>query len=175
MPLPVALEDAEEPNRFEDIAAWVLLTNKIVPPGRYVGIRPSHNGPACQWQDVGDWGDPRTLGSPCSHYRPVILVRGDLDLADGVGQGVLIVEGNLLLEGDFVFAGLILVGVDLRIRGPGTRVVGAIQVGGPEGGVTTHLAGEVRIDYAPCLVRQGMAAAGPAVPLPSRAWFYPAK
>jgi hypothetical protein len=102
----------------------------------------------------------------------VILVPGDLEIDRGVGQGVLVVEGDLLLGGGFTFAGLILVGGDLRIRGQGTRVVGAVQVGGPTGGVSTHLEGEVRIDYAPCQVRNAMAAAGRAVPIPSRAWFY---
>ena len=167
--------DETGPNRFEVIPAWVLLANKGVPPGRYVGIRPSHSGPACHLQDIRNWGAPDARGSPCYHHRPVILVRGDLEVDGGVGQGVLIVEGDVLLGGGFTFAGLLLVGGDLRIRGQGTRVVGAVQVGGPAGGVSTHLEGEVRIDYAPCLVRSAMAAAGRAVPLPSRAWFYPVK
>ncbi|MCZ6918879.1 MAG: hypothetical protein O7I93_19040 [Gemmatimonadetes bacterium] len=162
-------------NRFEDMAAWVLLANKVVPPGRYVGLRPSHTGRSCHLQDIRNWGAPDVRGSPCLHYRPVILVPGDLDLTGGVGQGVLIVEGSLRLGGDFTFAGLILVGGDLRIWGGGAHVVGTIQVGGPWGGVSTHLEGEVRIDYAPCLVRRAMIAAGRATPLPSRAWFYPMK
>jgi hypothetical protein len=161
------------PDRFENLPAWLLLSNKVVSPGRYVGVRPSRAGPVCLLQDVRNWGAPDAQGSPCHHYWPVILVRGDLDLHGGVGQGVLIVEGDLLLGGGFTFAGLILVGGDLRIRGEGTRVVGAVQVGGPAGGVSTHLGGGVRIDYAPCLVRRAMAVARGAVPLPSRAWFYP--
>jgi hypothetical protein len=160
------------PNRFESIPAWVLLTNKVVPPGRYVGVRPSYSGSACQLQDIRNWGAPNAPGTPCDHHRPVILVQGDLEVDGGVGQGTLLVEGDLLLGGGFTFAGLILVGGDLRIRGRGTRVVGAVQVGGPAGGVSTHLGGEVRIDYAPCLVRNAMAAGGRATPLPSRAWFY---
>lgn len=161
------------PNRFEIIPAWLLLANKVVPPGRYLGIRPSITDSACQLQDIRNWGAPNAGGNPCHEHWPVILVRGDLEVAGGTGQGVLIVEGDLLLGGGFTFAGLILVGGDLRIRGAGTRVVGAVQVGAPTGRVSTRLEGEVRLDYDGCLVRRAMAASRPAVPLPSRAWFYP--
>ena len=42
----------------------------------------------------------------------------------GVGQGVLLVDGNLDLRGNFVFYGIIIVQGRMRTQGSGNRVYG---------------------------------------------------
>jgi hypothetical protein len=171
LPLGLRFGDGRpEGGEPEDFAGWIPRTTKVVQPGRYARVSPTTDGATCRIGDPTNWGDP--LGaSSCSTYRPVVHVPGDLVLAGGRGQGVLLVAGDLTVRGGFAFEGLILVGGAFRSSGGPLRIVGALQAGlVGEGGI--RLGGAGVVVHSRCsLIRAAMASAR-AMPLGSHAWMY---
>ena len=92
-----------------DLAELMAMATHILPGGSYTP-EPSFNGTACNTADRENWGDPRTQND-CFGYFPVIYVRGNLTLGGGgLGQGILVVEGDLSITGRFEFYGIVIVG-----------------------------------------------------------------
>ncbi len=110
-------------------------------------------------------------GALSATRQSVIYANGPrLELASGVkGQGILLVEGDLDITGDFDFTGLIVARGRVRISGGRTRIVGALVAGAPSGKNT--IAGMVSIEYSSCALRQALAAAAFAEPLGQRSWI----
>ena len=107
----------------------------------------------CDTSIRGNWGDPS--GGTCGDELPVILALGDLHVSGGVGQGILVVEGDLDIGRDFAFYGVVIVKGRLRAAGPGNRVEGAVVIRGDgqsDSGSAT-LEGSV-IRYSGCRVDQ---------------------
>src|SRR5919109_1348247 len=74
------------------------------------GINPVVVGSTCVLGST-NWGDPlrATPPSPCESYMPIIHVKGDASINGGGGsrgQGILLVDGNLAIAGNFEFHGL---------------------------------------------------------------------
>ncbi len=114
-----------------------------------------------------NWGDPERP-SPCAGWLPVVQVRGHLDGPVGRGQGVLLVDGDLTLRGNFQFDGIIVVGGSLRSSGAGNRITGAILARGA--GLGSHELNALRLRYSSCVVRTVLAAAGVLRPASVRGW-----
>ena len=129
--------------------------------GTVVGTPESPLGPrevngVCDRSNPLNWGDPDRSTS-CARYFPVILATGDLHVAGGVGQGVLLVEGDLTLSGGTRFVGLVIVRGSLRTLSPGPHVIGGVRVAG-ETGASTTLSGGGRFEYSRCALMQSLAA-----------------
>lgn len=117
-----------------------------------------------------NWGDP---GRPsvCAGWLPTVHVRGSLDGPVGRGQGVLLVDGDLILRGGFDYRGVIVVGGVLRAGGAGNHVVGAMLArGDAAGGGPSHELDALDLRYSSCVVRTALAAAGVLRPAPTRGW-----
>ncbi len=114
-----------------------------------------------------NWGDPQRP-SPCADWLPAVQVRGHLDGPVGRGQGVLLVDGDLTLRGNFQFDGVIIVGGRLRASGADNRVTGAILARG--NGVGSHELNALRLRYSSCVVRGVLAAAGVLSTVSVRGW-----
>jgi len=82
----------------------------------------------CDPTSPWNWGDPTHPGGPCAEHLVAGSVSGDLVLEGGVGQGVLVVGGNVDLAGAR-FDGVLLVGGALTLR-DGAEVRGMVRVGG---------------------------------------------
>jgi hypothetical protein len=95
----------------------------------------------CDTNVAGNWGAPLDTAHPCFDYLPVIHAPGDLAFS-GAGQGILIVDGNLVIAPGSAFFGAIL--VRGTITASGGRIVGGVRVGGAGG--TTRPGGTVRYD-----------------------------
>ena len=75
-----------------------------------------------------NWGDPYEPASSCGRYFPVIHVTGNAELTSGtVGQGILIVDGDLKVQGDVEFYGAIAVLGHLEVDGAATLLAGHIR------------------------------------------------
>jgi hypothetical protein len=75
-----------------------------------------------------NWGNPENPGAACSDWFPVIHVTGNARVqSGGVGQGVLLVDGDLDLRGNFVFYGIIIVQGSLDTQGSGNRIYGGVM------------------------------------------------
>jgi hypothetical protein len=136
---------------WDDLKAQALTGGMVldVPAtsGGTTGLTLSNIGPkydvdgTCNKANSLNWGDPyrnAALPGACENYFPVIYLRGDLlnstaVISGGQGQGVLIVDGNLKINGNFYWAGPIIVRGNFKTNGSssgmGVKIVGGVLVG----------------------------------------------
>jgi hypothetical protein len=156
--------------RFGDLD-WHQLTTGATVLGStpLAGIAPSFNGDgSCNVGDSRNWGDPtRGAGNAaCQAYFPVLYAPGDLHFAGGVGQGLLLVHGNLELSGGAEFVGLVVVRGRLTTSGVGGKVTGGILVA-DTGSLHSALGGSSRVRFSTCAVGRALTgSARPARPAP---------
>jgi hypothetical protein len=151
--------------------SWVSLAGRadIVLGSGSVVTRPAVSAGRCDVRDPLNWGDPLHAG-PCADYFPVIYSPGDLVLRAGsVGQGVLLVDGDLDLEGA-EFHGVIVVRDDLASpRGP-NHIVGAVMVADARATDPTILAKGTAIEYSSCLIDRALRGSARLVRAKQRGW-----
>jgi hypothetical protein len=157
-------------------AAWSELARqaaKTYPAGSgpVAGLGPVGTATACDSSIVGNWGDP---GSPpsvagCADYFPVVLAEGDLRIQGGSGQGILLVQGDLVVDGGFQFRGVLLVRGTLTLLGLGGRLLGAVRASSVDlrpSGPT----GVAELRYSGCVTRTILLGNATATPLARRGW-----
>ena len=141
-------------------------TKRYAPSSALTGLAPAVVAGRCEQGDPRNWGDPARSGA-CGSYLPVVHAAGDLSVGGGVGQGVLIVDGDLQIGGAFAFAGLIVVAGQLSVAGDGASVVGGVVAGSAD---LSTAVGPVIIQRSTCRVRRALLAAAPLVPITERPW-----
>jgi hypothetical protein len=72
-------------------------------------------------------GEPLPDGAASEVPRRLIAVPAPARIEGGVGAGVLVADGDLVMEGGALFRGLVLTGGNLILR-DGAGVIGAVQV-----------------------------------------------
>jgi hypothetical protein len=77
---------------------------------------PVADGPDCRVGVAGNWGDPTGPGAPCAGYAPLIATDGDLVVDGGIGQGALLVRGDLTLRGGTRFHGPVIATGSVRVE-----------------------------------------------------------
>lgn len=110
--------------RFDQ--AW-LAANATSRVPNWLTPAPNAVAGRCVTSDPANWGDPSGSGA-CAAHRPLVAAAGDLVVSGGVGQGTLIVPGDLTLEAGAHFFGVVLVGGSLRVLG-GSGIVGVVRSG----------------------------------------------
>jgi hypothetical protein len=97
--------------------------------GNFNGMSPSFTADgSCNTGDTSNWGDPVDPTSACGSYFPIIHVNGTaLVQSNAVGQGILLVEGDLDLRGTFIFSGIVIVQGNFETQGSGHRIYGAVM------------------------------------------------
>ena len=75
-----------------------------------------------------NWGNPLNPGAACFDWYPIIYFSGNPRIVSGgVGQGIMLVEGDLEMGGGFVFYGIIIVQGNIETTGSGARVYGGVM------------------------------------------------
>ena len=144
--------------------AWVVV------PGGLVRPTPRASNETCVTAVSDNWGDPYGADRPCGRYYPLIYVTGDLETRGGIGQGVLVVDGDLAVSDGFTFIGLVVVRGAFRSSGMGNRIEGALIVANTElapisiGGVSV-------VQYSSCGLQTVLVASARAGLLRERSWF----
>ncbi len=116
---------------------------------------------SCDTSPATNWGAPTDGANPCHSHFPVIHARGDLKLegANLPSQGVLLVDGDLKIEDNLDFHGVMMVrgdGDEITLKGENyLNVYGAVVVGGD-----VRFENATRVRYSSCLVRRAALAAG---------------
>lgn len=132
---------ASDPRRYGTATgeAWAALAARadiVLPPDATVTPAPVAVAGVCQRGPPGNWGDP-AMGAACADWLPVILAQGDVTMAGGVGQGILIAAGDVRLEAGARFTGVIVAGDDVVTDGSAT-VLGAVLAGDARSGAADH-------------------------------------
>jgi Tfp pilus assembly protein PilV len=158
-------------DRFGDETARSLAQRaSVVLPGGTFTPRPSVAGVECRRSDPLNWGDP-TPGAPCADHFPIVHVRGSAVLGTGaVGQGMLVVDGDLRVQGDARFVGVVFAAGAIEVAGPGAAIVGAAFAASGDGSGTSSVRDGGAIRFASCAVRRAMLGTSRLVPTAGRWW-----
>jgi hypothetical protein len=136
---------------------------------RVSGIAPRSTDEECDTTDPDNWGEPaRSNGGVCTSYYPVIHAPGDLIIDGGRGQGLLLVEGDLTLQGGFEFFGVVLVRGGLLSGPGGARVTGTVSIATQ--GEAEPVLGGIAIDFSRCAARKALLGIAVPVPVTERSW-----
>ena len=161
--------------QFGDLT-WAELTamaNKTLSGGNVNQVAPSLVDGNCNTSDPYNWGDPLNPTAPCGSYFPIIYVAGSARMqAGGVGQGLLLVEGDLDLRGNFAFYGVIIVQGSFETQGTANRIIGGVFAGNASLDNQAFLGTSV-VQNSTCAVTraiQNNAALNRARPLAERSW-----
>ncbi len=140
---------------------WQGLTahaSKVLGTGPWTGIGPTFSGGSCATGDPTNWGDPLHLNvnTSCQNYFPVIYAPGDLKISGGYGQGVLLVEGDLEVQGGAQFFGPVIVRGRLKTTGTGGHFLGGVMAANVELDQNTVL-GNAVVQYSNCALIKALA------------------
>ncbi|TVP42056.1 MAG: hypothetical protein EA350_17755 [Gemmatimonadales bacterium] len=112
---------------WDDLVAMADIT---LPGGNINNTSPRFDADdKCDKEHNLNWGDPeRIVANPdCRTYYPIIHVTGTARIqSGGRGQGILLIEGDLDLRGDFLFQGIVMVRGQVGVQGAGNRVFGSM-------------------------------------------------
>lgn len=140
--------------------SWNTLTTNadLTLPGGIMGtdVEPLLNPSGrCDYSLQTNWGEPWRPGiAPCYGYYPIIYVQSGLKInGNGRGQGILLVNGDLEINGTFEFFGLVILRDDL-VKGNGTaKITGAVFAANlTEVSPTSWLTGDQDVFYSTCAV-----------------------
>jgi hypothetical protein len=145
---------------WADLAAAADI--RLSSDARVIPVPVVANG-RCMKSD-GNWGDI-TKYSPCASYAPVVYAPGDLTIEGGVGQGVLLVDGHLLIAGPFTYSGQIVARNGIETRADNIAISGVVYAwrGRGETTATRSSSNEITLThattlrYSRCDARHGIA------------------
>jgi hypothetical protein len=155
----------------------------IVTTGGTVGnavapsVTPPLIGTVCNKGDMYNWGEPwRTTEhadavTACNNYFPIIYSSGSITLnGSGRGQGILLVNGSVQINGHFEWYGIIIVSNDI-VRGNGNaNVYGAVMARNEVKADESILSGTTTYDYSGCAIERAMRGSAQVVQAKERAW-----
>jgi Tfp pilus assembly protein PilX len=154
-----------------------MATKQLVISGAYTQMEPKYTASgACDTSQEKNWGDPSratpTAGK-CESYWPIIWIKntsGTVNIAQGKGQGILLIESNLKLTGNFEWYGPVIVRGTLETSGTGNKVYGGVKAANVNLGSDAVL-GNAVIQYSSCSVSQAVLGASSPWPLTERPWM----
>lgn len=129
---------------------------------------------ACNTSVLTNWGEPlrgATAIAKCQNYMPIIYISTDTHLNQGRGQGILLIDGSLIVNGSFDWFGLIIVR-DQFIKSNGSaNIVGAAMARNASISATTNdILGDVTFQYSKCAIESALRGSARLVPAKKRAW-----
>jgi hypothetical protein len=166
---------------FTDVYdALVPAVTRTYGGGNYGGMEPSLNGAgSCDQTDLDNWGEP---GDPdygplvplCRGFMPVTLFTGDVTINTGRGQGIMIIQGNLRIQGTLIFDGIILATGNIDFHGTGganSRIYGGMfSANTIDVDDLISITGAPVITYSSCAIAAVLSNAAKGLPLSRRGW-----
>ncbi len=139
------------------------------------GIAPTTVNGQCETTNVRNWGSPTTPTGPCGNYFPIIHIAGDATINGMEGQGMLLVDGSLAVQGGFQFFGIVIVKGSLRTAGGGgtpAHFWGMVMAQDTVAlsDTTNNISGNANLLYSKCAVLKALDKTGVGVAMRSRGW-----
>ena len=128
----------------------------------------------CRTSTSTNWGNPLNPGGACGDYFPIIHIEAPFGRiqSGGVGQGILLVDGDLDLRGGFIFHGIVIVQGNFETQGSGNRVMGGVMASNVSFQIQ-RLSGTSSVSYSSCALERAVLnnkALTRARPFPQRSW-----
>jgi hypothetical protein len=140
--------------------------------GGNVNIDPVVTNGVCDQSVVTNWGDPHNPNSACGSYFPIIHVTGDLNVNNTQGQGILLVDGDMKVNGSFDFFGVVIIQGDLITAGGGNADAhfwGGVMARNADLS-TQSISGHATLNYSSCAIVAALQASSPISMMRSRGW-----
>jgi hypothetical protein len=161
---------------FTDLGGldWTELTalaNHTISGGSYTTAPDTTSRGRCTETTSTNWGRPTGPDAGCGLYFPIVHVTGNLRLNNGsVGQGILLVDDDMTVLGNFTFYGLII--VQGTFDSSGTNSIYGSLMSKNEDNTSQAIGGTTRITYSQCTLNRaiGYSAAGIGYPIEGRSW-----
>jgi hypothetical protein len=174
---PTQQDTAINNNTFEqfgDINYTDLATraNIKLPGGTWLPIQPSVAGGVCNRTDVRNWGDGQNHAGACGSYYPIVHIAGDAILQNWQGQGILLVDGNLTVTGQFEYFGIVIVKGILVTSGGGAAAAhfhGTVLAKN-QNNAMSDISGAAKVRYSKCAIVQALNMTSNGALARSRSW-----
>jgi hypothetical protein len=153
---------------YNELAAMANIT---LGPGTYKTFPTLSNG-ACDKNDQTNWGDGINKTAPCGSYFPIIHIAGDVTLNGDQGQGILLVDGNLDVQGSYEWFGIVIILGDLKTSGGGSTAAhfwGGVMAKNANLD-TQNLTGKATLNFSKCAITQALQNTQATSSLRSRGW-----
>jgi len=152
---------------WNDLTAMAGIT---LPGGNY-SPAPSGTATTCNQGILTNWGDPYhpATVAGCSNYYPIIHITGNFKGTQGYGQGVLMVDGDLQVTGNFEFYGPVIVRGSFSTAGNGNHFYGGVMAADVDLSQNSVL-GNAVITYSSCVVANALRASSPGRLMRERSW-----
>ena len=152
--------------------ATLAASANIQLPGGTYKTNPRVVGTICDKSDALNWGDGINKNAPCGSYWPIIHIAGDATLNGDQGQGILLVDGNLEVQGSYEFYGIVIILGDLKTAGGGATAAhfwGGVMAKNADLSIQ-NLTGRATLNYSKCAVVQALQNTSVTASLRSRGW-----
>ena len=127
----------------------------------------------CDRNVTTNWGDGVNPAAPCASYFPIVHIQGDANINGVQGQGILLVDGSLSVQGGFQWFGITIVRGTLKTAGGGNADAhfwGATMVQDSTVVGNNQLTGHANILYSKCAVIKALDQTGVVALMRSRGW-----
>jgi hypothetical protein len=146
----------------------------VVPAGANLAgaVGPVVSGNICNKTVNNNWGDAarNTPAGACETYFPVVHALGNLKVTGGYGQGILLVDGDLEMSGEFWYVGVIIVRGTITSTGTGAHIYGSVMAANVDLDGDQTIIGNSAIYYSSCALYNVMNAAAFPAMAKGRAW-----
>jgi hypothetical protein len=153
---------------FAQLAARANIT---IPGGNYSTAPVVTNG-VCDTQVLTNWGDGDNPTAPCGSYFPIIYATGSITLNNTQGQGILLVNGDLNVQGSYQFYGVVILQGDLKTAGGGTTEAhfwGGVMAKNADLSVQ-NVNGKATLNYSSCSILAALQATSQIALMRQRGW-----
>ncbi|HMH82805.1 MAG TPA: pilus assembly PilX N-terminal domain-containing protein [Gemmatimonadales bacterium] len=160
--------------KYTDLAASASVT---LPAQNFSNsIGPAILNGACNTGVLTNWGSPTAPTGPCGSYFPIIHITGTGSVINGQeGQGVLLVDGSLDVQGGFQFYGVVIIKGSLKTSGGGSTPAhfwGTVMVQDTAAftDTTNNISGGANLMYSKCAILKALNKTGVGSMMRSRGW-----
>jgi hypothetical protein len=151
--------------------------NIDLPGGNFsTSIAPVVTNGVCDRSEPYNWGDGLNRNQPCSTYFPIVHIRGDATINGQQGQGILLIDGSLNVQGGFQWFGITIIKGKLRTAGGGAGAASAAHFWGTvmaQDSVVVEdnqISGNANLRYSKCAILKALDATGVVSLMRSRGW-----
>lgn len=156
----------------ESWQSLVAGADVTIPGGTY-SPEPTGTATTCDYSVENNWGEPeRGAGAVlgCKDFFPIIYATGTLHLSKGRGQGILLVNGDIRLNGNFQWYGLIIARDDI-VKGNGTfDMWGSIMSRNADVNDNNAITGNSSFKWSKCAVESALRGSAILTRTRERSW-----
>lgn len=144
--------------------------------GPLTDIGPVGTATTCTTSVADNWGEPgisptgtRAVAG-CNNYFPITYVNANMKITGGRGQGILLIEGDLDVQGGFEFYGPVIVRGQLTTSGTGGHFNGGVMASNVNLEDQTSILGNAVLTYSSCAIATALQFTAPGRLLAQRSW-----